>query len=85
MPGEQPKIVISDQVSDRGLQPLRDAGFAVEQRTGASDDELRAALGDCAGLIVRREGEKTDSQIFLLWKTCKLFPKIKERSIGFRG
>ena len=54
-----PKILISDEVSDSGLAPLRDAGFAVEKRTRLTPEELRAALADCAGLVVRSETKVT--------------------------
>src|SRR5687768_9595969 len=55
----QPKILISDEVSDSGLAPLRDAGFAVEKRTRLTPAELREALADCAGLVVRSETKVT--------------------------
>ena len=53
------KIFVADEVSDTGLQPLRDAGFVVEKRTGLSPAELREALTDCAGLVVRSETKVT--------------------------
>ena len=53
------KILVSDDVSDSGLQPLRDAGFSVEKKTGLSPDELREALRDAEGLIVRSETKVT--------------------------
>jgi D-3-phosphoglycerate dehydrogenase len=53
------KIFVADDVSDSGLQPLRDAGLVVEKRTGLSKDELVAALQDCEGLIVRSETKVT--------------------------
>jgi len=53
------KILVADDVSDSGLQPLRDAGLVVEKRTGLSKDELVAALQDCEGLIVRSETKVT--------------------------
>lgn len=46
---------MADDVSDSGLQPLRDAGFDVEKRTGLSPAELQNALADCDGLVVRSE------------------------------
>ena len=51
----QVKILVADDVSDTGLQPLRDAGFVVEKRIGLKGPELRAALADCAALVVRSE------------------------------
>jgi D-3-phosphoglycerate dehydrogenase len=53
------KIFVADEVSDTGLQPLRDAGFVIEKRTGLDASELREALKDCAGLVVRSETKVT--------------------------
>lgn len=53
------KILVADEVSDTGLQPLRDAGFLVEKRTGLGATELRDALFGCAGLVVRSETKVT--------------------------
>jgi len=53
------KILVADDVSDSGLQPLRDAGLVVEKRTGLTKDELVAALQNCEGLIVRSETKVT--------------------------
>jgi D-3-phosphoglycerate dehydrogenase / 2-oxoglutarate reductase len=47
------KIFVADDVSDSGLEPLRAASFIIERRTGLVGDELRAAIADCEGLIVR--------------------------------
>src|SRR5256714_10633899 len=54
-----PRILVSDDVSDSGLQPLRDAGFTVEKKTKLSVAELREALTGCEGLIVRSETKVT--------------------------
>src|SRR5216683_7021866 len=59
MPPEQTKILVSDDVSDSGLQPLRDAGFVVEKQTGLAPDALRHALADSEGLVVRSETKVT--------------------------
>ncbi len=53
------KIFVADEVSDTGLQPLRDAGFVVEKRTKLSGPELRDALANCAALVVRSETKVT--------------------------
>ena len=55
----QTKIFVADEVSDTGLQPLRDAGFLVEKRVRLKPAELREALADCAGLVVRSETKVT--------------------------
>jgi D-3-phosphoglycerate dehydrogenase / 2-oxoglutarate reductase len=53
------KIFVADDVSESGLQPLRDAGFVVEKRPGLSPVDLAAALSDCTGLVVRSETKVT--------------------------
>lgn len=58
-PMTQQKVFVADEVSDSGLQPLRDAGFSVEKRVGLSLTELRDALAGCAGLVVRSETKVT--------------------------
>ena len=55
----QIKIFVADEVSDTGLQPLRDAQFVVEKRVRLSPEALRQALKDCAGLVVRSETKVT--------------------------
>ncbi|HEX8845949.1 MAG TPA: phosphoglycerate dehydrogenase [Pyrinomonadaceae bacterium] len=53
------KIFVADDVSEMGLEPLRAAGFEIEKRTGLKGDELRAAVRDCEGLVVRSETKVT--------------------------
>ena len=53
MSTSQTKIFVADDVSDTGLQPLRDAGFVVEKETGLAPEQLRNALADADGLVVR--------------------------------
>jgi D-3-phosphoglycerate dehydrogenase len=53
------RILVSDDVSESGLQPLRAAGFDVVKKTGLSKAELIEALTDCEGLIVRSETKVT--------------------------
>ncbi len=52
-------IFVSDDVSESGLEPLRNAGFTVEKRTGLTPQKLSEALRDCDGLIVRSETKVT--------------------------
>ncbi|HEV2761617.1 MAG TPA: phosphoglycerate dehydrogenase [Pyrinomonadaceae bacterium] len=49
------KILVSDDVSESGLEPLRAAGFEVVKKTKLGFQELAAALADCDGLVVRSE------------------------------
>ena len=58
---QQIKILVSDDVSETGLQPLLDAGFRVERRPKLIDLELREALKDSEGLVVRSETKVTAS------------------------
>jgi D-3-phosphoglycerate dehydrogenase len=53
------KILVADDVSDSGLQPLRDAGVTVEKRIKLPTEELLAAVADCDGLVVRSETKVT--------------------------
>src|SRR5688500_1905713 len=53
------KIFVADDVSESGLGPLRSAGIIVEKRPGLAPPELREALQDCEGLIVRSETKVT--------------------------
>jgi D-3-phosphoglycerate dehydrogenase len=55
----QTRIFVADEVSDTGLQPLREAGFLVEKRVRLKPAELREALAGCAGLVVRSETKVT--------------------------
>jgi D-3-phosphoglycerate dehydrogenase len=53
------KVLVADEVSDSGLEPLRDAGFVVDKKTGLAFDALREELADSDGLIVRSETKVT--------------------------
>ncbi|HVF51315.1 MAG TPA: phosphoglycerate dehydrogenase [Pyrinomonadaceae bacterium] len=53
------KILVSDDVSESGLEPLRAAEFAVEKRTGLKFEELCEAVRDVDGLVVRSETKVT--------------------------
>ena len=54
------KILVSDDVSESGLEPLRNGSFTLEKRTRLTPAELATALKDCDGLIVRSETKVTD-------------------------
>ncbi len=58
-PMSQIKILIADEVSDSGLQPLREAGFLVEKKTKLGHSELCEALKNSEGLVVRSETKVT--------------------------
>src|ERR1051325_8275725 len=53
------KILVADNVSDSGLQPLHDAGFGMDKRVGLNAIELRDVIAAYNGLIVRSETKVT--------------------------
>jgi D-3-phosphoglycerate dehydrogenase len=55
----QTKILIADDVSDSGLQPLFDAGFLVQKLSKPASNELSEAIKECDGLVVRSETKVT--------------------------
>ncbi|HXT64681.1 MAG TPA: phosphoglycerate dehydrogenase [Pyrinomonadaceae bacterium] len=54
------RVFVADEVSEEGLQPLTDAGFAVEKQTGLSAKDLIFQLANRDGLIVRSETKVTE-------------------------
>ncbi len=57
------KVLVADDVSESGLQPLRDAGIPVAKQVGLRPDALREALQGCTGLIVRSETKVTSETL----------------------
>ncbi|MBV9958513.1 MAG: phosphoglycerate dehydrogenase [Acidobacteria bacterium] len=53
------KIFVADDVNESGLEPLRAAGLTVEKRTGLAPADLREAVRECQGLVVRSETKVT--------------------------
>jgi D-3-phosphoglycerate dehydrogenase len=53
------RILIADDVSEAGLQPLRAAGFTVEKKLALSPEDLRTELAASEGLVVRSETKVT--------------------------
>lgn len=53
------RILVSDDVSEAGLAPLREAGFTLERKTGLKPEELCAVIADYDALIVRSETKVT--------------------------
>jgi D-3-phosphoglycerate dehydrogenase / 2-oxoglutarate reductase len=53
------RIFVADDVSDKGLQPLRDAGFEVTKETGLGPEALGQTLAEVDGLVVRSETKVT--------------------------
>jgi D-3-phosphoglycerate dehydrogenase len=47
------KVLVSDNISTRGVDILKKAGLAVDVKTGLSPDELKKTIGDYEALVVR--------------------------------
>jgi D-3-phosphoglycerate dehydrogenase / 2-oxoglutarate reductase len=57
------KVLVSDKLSDSGLQILRAAsGIDVDYKPGLSEDELAAVIGEYDGLIIR-SGSKVTAKV----------------------
>ncbi|HZG75722.1 MAG TPA: hydroxyacid dehydrogenase, partial [Paenibacillus sp.] len=55
------KVLVSDPISDLGLQQLTDAtDIAVEKKIGLSEDELVAVIGEYDALLVRSQTRVTE-------------------------
>lgn len=58
------KILVSDPISDMGIQQLHDAeDVAVDKKTGLTEDELAAVIGDYDALLVRSQTKVTERVI----------------------
>lgn len=58
------KVLVSDPISDLGIQQLMDASdVTVDKKTGLSEDELVAIIGEYDGLLVRSQTTVTDKII----------------------
>lgn len=47
------KVLISDNLSPRGIEVLKQAGLEVDVKTGMKPEELKACIGEYHGLIIR--------------------------------
>jgi D-3-phosphoglycerate dehydrogenase / 2-oxoglutarate reductase len=53
------KILVSDDVSESGLEPLRSSGMTIDKKTGLGADDLREIIPNYDALIVRSETKVT--------------------------
>lgn len=53
------KVLISDSISQKGIEILKKAGLEVDVKTGMKPDELKACIGDYHGLVVRSDTKVT--------------------------
>jgi len=47
------KVLVSDKISDKGVEILKKAGLTVDVKTGMKPDELKACIGEYHGLVIR--------------------------------
>ena len=57
------KILVSDNLSDKGVTILKDAGFEVDVKTGMTPDELKAVIGQYHGIVIRSATKLTEDVI----------------------
>ncbi|MDX6712262.1 MAG: D-3-phosphoglycerate dehydrogenase / 2-oxoglutarate reductase [Blastocatellia bacterium] len=56
---DQINIFVADDVSESGLEPLKQAGFQLRKQIGLKGQDLLDAVSQCDGLIVRSETKVT--------------------------
>ena len=47
------KVLVSDNISPKGVEILKKAGLTVEVKTGMKPEELKACIGEYSGLVIR--------------------------------
>ncbi len=57
------KVLVSDNLSERGVNILKDAGLEVDIKTGMKPDELRACIGEYDGIVIRSATKMTEDVI----------------------
>ncbi len=57
------KILVSDNLSERGVIILKDAGFEVDVKTGMSPEELKSVIGQYSGIVIRSATKLTEDVI----------------------
>ncbi|HBT19778.1 MAG TPA: phosphoglycerate dehydrogenase [Peptococcaceae bacterium] len=53
------RVLITDSVSEKGVEVLQEAGIKVDIKTGLSEDEIAEIIGDYDALIVRSQTKVT--------------------------
>lgn len=54
------KILVSDNLSEKGVEILRNGGLEVDVKTGLKPEELKEIIGDYDGLVVRSATKVTE-------------------------
>lgn len=65
------KILVSDPLSEEGIEILKNSGFPVDVKPGLSEDELCAIIGDYDCLIIR-SGTKVTPKVIEAGKKLKV-------------
>ncbi len=65
------KVLVSDNISPKGIEILKNAGLEVDVKVGMKPEELRALIGDYHGLVVR-SATKVTPQIIDAAKNLKV-------------
>ncbi len=65
------KILVSDKLSDRGVEILRNGGLEVDVKTGLKPEELKEIIGAYDGLVVR-SATKATAEIISAAKNLKV-------------
>ena len=53
------KVLVSDNISAKGVEILKKAGLAVDVKTGMKPEELKACIGEYDGLVIRSATKAT--------------------------
>jgi D-3-phosphoglycerate dehydrogenase len=65
------KVLVSDNLSPKGVEILKKAGIEVDVKTGLKPEELKACIGEYSGLIIR-SATKVTSEIIEAAKNLKV-------------
>ena len=65
------KVLVSDKISDKGVEILKKAGIDVDVKTGMKPDELKACIGEYHGLVIR-SATKATAEIIEAAKNLKV-------------
>lgn len=57
------KVLVSDSLSEKGVQILKSAGLEVDVKTGMKPDELKACIGQYHGIVIRSATKLTSDVI----------------------
>jgi len=65
------KVLVSDNISPKGVEILKKSGLEVDVKTGMKPEELKACIGEYSGLIIR-SATKVTAEIIEAAKSLKV-------------